>query len=175
MVATLLAVMMTGKTPSVVQAQTIVPVVFPSNGTTTTTTATSNDTTTTGTMAPSNNAVDPTLLTTAEKLDAVTFKHHMDDNTTSWFDLILDVRTMAEWDVGHIEGSTLMESLASFGTAAGVSKPSDLAECVYCDVAVCGNSDAQSTTAIAKLVENGFVGRMYIAGGASLRSLSPLV
>jgi len=52
-------------------------------------------------------------------LDAKTFKQYLDDPSTKWFDVIVDVRSLSEWNSGHIPGATLVENLAaSFGGGA---------------------------------------------------------
>lgn len=52
-------------------------------------------------------------------------------------DVILDVRSEAEWNSGHIEGATLAISLGSFGNMGHMgAAPSDLAGCEQCTIAV---------------------------------------
>jgi hypothetical protein len=62
-------------------------------------------------------------------LNATQFKTLLDDTTTQWFDVIVDVRTLSEYTTGHINGSTLVESLASYNTDSQVSTPADLKGC----------------------------------------------
>ena len=71
------------------------------------------------------------------------------------FDAVLDVRTQAEWDEGHIVNATLIESLASLSYI-----PDEIIGCkcgneskvivVYC------RTGGRATTAINLLLENGF-------------------
>lgn len=50
---------------------------------------------------------------------------------------IVDVRTQSEWDSGHIEGATLVENLATFGSSSHQGgSPLDLAGCESCSIVV---------------------------------------
>ena len=64
------------------------------------------------------------------ELDAVTFKNHIDKGLC---DVLVDVRSTSEWEAGHIEGATLVENLASFGSGSSAESgsPADLAGCEY--------------------------------------------
>ena len=42
------------------------------------------------------------------------------------FSVIVDVRTKAEWDGGHIQNATLLDSLQNANTATEIAKISDL-------------------------------------------------
>ena len=51
--------------------------------------------------------------------------------------VLLDVRSQSEFDAGHIEGATLVDSLGRFGTGVNeIGMPTDLAGCEYCSIAV---------------------------------------
>lgn len=88
------------------------------------------------------------------ELDAATFKQYIDDPTK--LDVIVDVRSFAEWQTGHIEGATLVENLASLGAT-----PADLAGCEYCNIAVYCRSGNRARLALTKLIAAGFRGRLY--------------
>jgi len=107
---------------------------------------------------------DPFAVT---ELDAVTFKQYIDDSNK--FDVIVDVRTFAEWQTGHIEGATLVENLASFGSGASteIGTPADLAGCEYCNIAVYCRSGSRARQALNNLIAAGFKGRLYNGLGVS--------
>jgi len=105
-------------------------------------------------------------------LGAAGFKEMLDDPTTNYFDVIVDCRSLTEWEDGHIAGATLVENLASygndmsmeagaFGLADTVGAPSDLAGCEYCNIVVYGNSADRAERALEHLIEAGFMGRLY--------------
>lgn len=73
-----------------------------------------------------------------------------------YFDVVVDVRTRDEWDEGHIEGGILVESLNLFGMTGEVGKPSDIAGCEDCRVAVYCNSGARAAVAAKILADAGF-------------------
>jgi len=100
-----------------------------------------------------------TLLTSEE------FKQMLDDTTTKWFDVVVDVRTLNEWSAGHIAGATHVESLGRANTQA--SSPADLAGCEYCNLVAYGDSRARAALALKTLQDAGFVGRLYNGLSAS--------
>ena len=106
------------------------------------------------------------------ELGVASFKEMLDDPTMNWFDVIVDVRSLNEWEDGHIAGATLVENLASFGNdlsmepgtfglSENVGAPSDLAGCDYCNIVVYGNSADRAERALEHLIEAGFMGRLY--------------
>ena len=78
-----------------------------------------------------------------------------------WFDVIVDVRTQSEYTTGHINGSTLVESLASFNTTDQISTPQALHGCDYCDIVVYCRSGSRAATAIQHLIDAGYQGQLY--------------
>jgi len=68
------------------------------------------------------------------------------------FDLLVDVRTTSEFDSGHIEGATLIESLAT----RDVTAVPELMNCKNCRIAVYCRSGSRAGFAARKLVEAGF-------------------
>ncbi|CAJ1931020.1 unnamed protein product [Cylindrotheca closterium] len=105
----------------------------------------------------------PTVASTL--LPAEDFKTGIDNGE---YDLILDVRTRAEWEAGHIVGATFADSLASFGTSTHTGAvPSDFAGCEFCTIAVYCRSGARSRVAIQILASNGFEGQLYNAQGVN--------
>ena len=84
-----------------------------------------------------------------------------------WFDVIVDVRTQSEYTTGHINGSTLVESLASFNTTDQISTPQALHGCEYCDIVVYCRSGSRAATAIQHLIDAGYQGQLYNGLGVS--------
>ena len=66
------------------------------------------------------------------------------------FDLIVDVRSLVEWEEGHIEGATLMVDLAS------TKNVSSLRGCEKCRIALYCRSGARAASAITFLESLGF-------------------
>lgn len=106
-------------------------------------------------------------LSAVQQLDSDTFLKMMYDPTTNHFDVIIDVRTKREWDAGHIENATFLESLALFGDSSQISTPSELAGCEYCNIVAYDGSGARAATALQHLVMEGFKGRLYNGLGTS--------
>ena len=78
---------------------------------------------------------------------------------TGDYDVIVDVRSVGEWDAGRIPNATLVESLASYTTNGGANNdgtPADLAGCEYCRIIVYCRSGNRARTAIQILRDNGF-------------------
>jgi rhodanese-related sulfurtransferase len=107
----------------------------------------------------------PTIQITT--LNATTFKQLIDDTTTKWFDVIVDVRTLSEYTTGHINGSTLVESLASYNTTSQVSTPDALRGCEYCNIVVYCRSGSRATDALQHLITAGYKGQLYNGLGVS--------
>ena len=112
----------------------------------------------------------------AEQFDitAIEFKRRIDEG---FFAAIIDVRTKAEFESGHIENATLIESLASFGTSRQISTPEDLSGCESCDLGIYCQSGNRAGRAIEILTASGFKGRLYNGQGVSqwTREEYPLV
>lgn len=77
------------------------------------------------------------------------------------FDVIIDVRTIEEWDRGHIHGATFMEDLNRYGTSSEISTPADLEGCEDCTIAVYCNSGARASQAARILADAGFKTPIY--------------
>lgn len=78
---------------------------------------------------------------------------------TGDYDVIVDVRSVGEWDAGRIPNATLVESLASYtvnGGANNVGTPADLAGCEYCRMIIYCRSGNRARTAIQILRDHGF-------------------
>lgn len=103
-------------------------------------------------------ATTVTTTTAQERLTSEAFKAKIDAGE---IDALIDVRTQAEWDQGHIENAMLVESLVSFGTDAEITTPEDLAGCEFCTLGIYCRSGNRAGTAITKLQESGFKGRLY--------------
>jgi rhodanese-related sulfurtransferase len=71
-------------------------------------------------------------------------------------DAIVDVRTLSEWETGHIEGAFFLESLGDAGTASEITSLADLAGCEYCDIIVYCQSGNRAGRALLKLEAAGF-------------------
>jgi phage shock protein E len=70
----------------------------------------------------------------------------------SLFDLLVDVRTTSEFNSGHIEGATLIKSLAT----RDVTTVPELMNCKNCRIAVYCRSGSRAGLAARKLVAAGF-------------------
>jgi len=106
---------------------------------------------------------------TAQHVDRVllppVFKAGIEDGQYS---AIVDVRTQSEWDSGHIEGATLVENLATFGSSSHQGgSPLDLAGCESCSIVVYCRSGARASDAIQVLIANGFTGKLFNGQGTS--------
>ena len=89
----------------------------------------------------------------------------LDDGIRSgFFRVVADVRTLAEFERGHIPNATLVESLASAGTAYEVTNASALWGCRTCNIAVYCRSGARANTALRYLARQGFE-NLFDAGG----------
>ncbi|GAX14731.1 hypothetical protein FisN_11Hh274 [Fistulifera solaris] len=83
------------------------------------------------------------------------------------FQVIVDVRSQAEFDAGHIEGATLLENLFYFGMGSLESaSPADLEGCELCHIAVYDRSGGRTINAIEILEEAGFM-NLYNGQGTS--------
>lgn len=83
------------------------------------------------------------------------------------FQVIVDVRSQAEFDAGHIEGATLLENLFYFGMGSlESSSPSDLQGCELCHIAVYDRSGGRTVNAIEILEQAGFM-NLYNGQGTS--------
>eukprot|EP00549_Striatella_unipunctata_P016111 CAMPEP_0118693374 /NCGR_PEP_ID=MMETSP0800-20121206/11867_1 /TAXON_ID=210618 ORGANISM="Striatella unipunctata, Strain CCMP2910" /NCGR_SAMPLE_ID=MMETSP0800 /ASSEMBLY_ACC=CAM_ASM_000638 /LENGTH=203 /DNA_ID=CAMNT_0006591591 /DNA_START=53 /DNA_END=667 /DNA_ORIENTATION=- len=91
----------------------------------------------------------------------LTPKELYDGMQSGSFDLIIDVRSQAEWDLGRIEGATFVNALNLFGTADEMSSPYDLAGCESCTIVVYCNSGNRAVTAAEILQHAGFTGKIY--------------
>lgn len=83
---------------------------------------------------------------------------------SGFFQLVADVRTLAEFESGHIDNATLVESLASAGTVREVTNAATLAGCEQCNIAVYCRSGARAGRAVSYLQRHGFQS-LYNAGG----------
>lgn len=81
------------------------------------------------------------------------------------FDAIVDVRSLEEWNEGHIAGATLVESLASPVVAS--PRLDALVGCEYCSLALYCRTGARAAQAIRVLRDAGFQGRLHNAMGVS--------
>ena len=77
------------------------------------------------------------------------------------FKAIIDVRTRAEWDVGHIINATLLDSLQEAGTADEIATIADLNGCQNCPIVVYCRSGSRAAQALQKLELAGFQGPLY--------------
>jgi rhodanese-related sulfurtransferase len=108
-------------------------------------------------------------------LNATTFySMFMEDTTTTttnqtkkWFDVIVDVRTKDEYSTGHINGSTLVESLASYNTSNQISTPDAIRGCDYCAIVVYCRSGSRAADAIQHFINAGYKGQFYNGLGVS--------
>ena len=80
-------------------------------------------------------------------------------NEQGLFDGIIDVRTQAEWRLGHVANATFVENLASTGSLEVV------AGCEYCRLVVYCQSGGRARIAIQRLKMAGFKGELYNAHG----------
>ena len=77
------------------------------------------------------------------------------------FSAIIDVRTKAEWDLGHIINATLMDSLQNADTADEIATIADLNGCQNCPLLVYCRSGSRAAQALQKLELAGFQGPLY--------------
>jgi phage shock protein E len=137
-------------TPSPTSAPTVVPV----------TPSPTSDPSTLPSVPPSFAPGDPTIPPTAQAVDltAQEFYQAIQDGI---FTAIVDVRTMSEWNDGHIENATLVENLASTG-------PIDpLLGCESCALGIYCRSGARAGDAITRLIAAGFQGTLYNGQGTN--------
>ena len=72
------------------------------------------------------------------------------------FNVVVDVRTVEEWDAGHIENATFVENLASSGT------PDLILGCKQCTMVIYCRVGNRAGNAIIRLREEfGFEGKLY--------------
>ena len=85
----------------------------------------------------------------------MTADEFLDSNQKGLFNVIVDVRSQSAFDNGHIEGATLMENLASNGSAEA------LFGCETCSIAVYCSSGAVAQKALTRLqTEYNFQGKI---------------
>ena len=77
------------------------------------------------------------------------------------FTAVVDVRTLSEWEDGHIENATLVENLASTGSM------DPLLGCESCTLGIYCRSGARAGQAITRLIDAGFQGTLYNGLGTS--------
>jgi rhodanese-related sulfurtransferase len=107
--------------------------------------------------------------------DVLTPLEFQDRVATGDYDVIVDVRRKAdEFDLGHIPGATLVESLNLFGQGGQIGTPSDLAGCEFCEIIVYCRTGVRARTAITLLRANDFQGRLW-SGQGTTQWLGPLV
>ena len=108
-------------------------------------------------------SVVPACLTTPcpSNVIRITSQELNDGMASGRFDVVIDVRSRVEWNIGHIEGATFMEDLNLFGTVGEASTPSDLAGCEDCVIAVYCNSGNRAQRAAEILADNGFSTPLY--------------
>ncbi|CAB9496923.1 RHOD [Seminavis robusta] len=110
-------------------------------------------------------------VSSAEIID-LTSQEFYEMATTGQVDLMIDVRTQAEWNTGHIENATLMDALAlqlaqNLRTAEDVLRNFSLWECRFCRVVVYCRSGARASNALQLLELAGFEGPLYNGQGVS--------
>ena len=86
------------------------------------------------------------------------------------YDVVIDVRSGAEWAMGHIPNATHMENLAQFGVVGmQVSVPTDLGACMdggSCRVVIYdADGGADAAVAAQILYDYGFGGTIHNGGG----------
>mmetsp|Transcript_4120 Transcript_4120/g.3910 ORF Transcript_4120/g.3910 Transcript_4120/m.3910 type:complete len:198 (-) Transcript_4120:251-844(-) len=103
------------------------------------------------------------LLVVCNGQEVLTLKEFGSGLENGKFDAVVDVRTLLEWQSGHIEGATFVENLASTGNA------SLLKGCESCTIAVYCRTGARAEKAIKRLISQfGFEGAtIYNALGVS--------
>jgi len=91
-------------------------------------------------MKPTTNPSSNPTSQSQSGIVRLTSNEFRDGLVSGRFDVIVDVRTVEEWDTGHIDGATLLPQLDKYGTVDEVSTPVDLTGCeegcaivVYCD------------------------------------------
>jgi len=77
------------------------------------------------------------------------------------FRAVIDVRTRAEWDTGHIENATLVDSLQLANTTDEITSTADLQGCEDCPIVVYCRSGSRAGAALTKLMAAGFHGPLY--------------
>lgn len=92
---------------------------------------------------------------TYEKISASEAKTMMDNET---YDMILDVRSLEEYNAGHIEGATLLPVSEIEEKAESIIEHKDAKILVYC------RSGNRSETAAKELVDMGYT-NVYDFGG----------
>jgi phage shock protein E len=83
------------------------------------------------------------------------------------FDVIVDVRSLEEWEQGHIQGATHLESLHLADADTAIAFPSDIVGCEYCNIVVYCDIGSRAFEAIQVLQSAGFQGNMYNGMGVS--------
>ena len=99
-------------------------------------------------------------------LNATAFKALLDDPNSN-VNAVVDVRTRSEYIAGHINGSTLVESLASYNTSSQISTPADLMGCEDCRLIIYCRSGSRAAAAIQHLITAGYQGQLYNGLGTS--------
>jgi rhodanese-related sulfurtransferase len=86
-------------------------------------------------------------------------------------DLLIDVRTESEWNLGHIENATFVKNLqaelADTDDYQATLTSLNLWGCRYCNVAVYCGSGARAGEALDHLIKAGFEGQLYNGLGVS--------
>lgn len=77
------------------------------------------------------------------------------------FSVIVDTRTKDEWDAGHIENATLLDSLQNADTAEEIATLADLSGCENCPILVYCRAGPRAAQALQKLELAGFKGPLY--------------
>lgn len=78
------------------------------------------------------------------------------------FDVIVDTRTRAEWNTGHLPNATFLDSLNNFNTTGQISTPNDLDGCKgACTIVVYCRTGARAALAAKILEDNGFKSPVY--------------
>jgi rhodanese-related sulfurtransferase len=111
--------------------------------------------------------VVPCVANSSITLNATTFLGKLEDTSVKWFEVIVDVRTSAEYELGHINGSTFVDSLAKFNTSEQVLSPDALKECEYCNIVVYCKIGERAEAAIGHLINAGFKGKLYNGQGTT--------
>lgn len=118
--------------------------------------------------SPSSTIV-PTMTNDEEPLPAIPFSNSQqfyEGVQAGLFHVIIDVRTVAEWDEGHIEGATLIENLALEGTVPDILlNPPAHCQTSACSIAVYCRSGGRAAAAIRRLqTEFGFTKTRFYNG-----------
>ena len=117
-------------------------------------------------LAPSTQAAKIIELTSQEFYEMATA------TPVPLFNLMIDVRTEAEWNTGHIENATLRAGLQNqlTGTTEEVQatlKELNIWNCRFCTVVVYCRSGARAGAALTALEQAGFIGTLYNGLGVS--------